>query len=70
MLIKKWLYVGMLLLASMATAAPFARTFTFTQPNGTIIELWGEGDEFSAHFTHDGLPWCLMMCVKPIFMPS
>lgn len=54
MLIKKWLYVGMLLLASMATAAPFARTFTFTQPNGTIIELWGEGDEFSAHFTHDG----------------
>lgn len=37
------------------SAAPFARTFRFCQPNGTVITLWGQGDEFSAIFeTLDG----------------
>jgi M6 family metalloprotease-like protein len=36
-------------------AAPFAKTISFTQPDGTPIELWGQGDEFYANFeTLDG----------------
>ena len=35
-------------------AAPFAETFRFTQPDGTQIEVWGEGDEFRAIFEHQG----------------
>ncbi|MFH0938004.1 MAG: M6 family metalloprotease domain-containing protein [Planctomycetota bacterium] len=36
-------------------AAPFAEKIPFTQPDGTQIELWGEGDEFYAVFeTLDG----------------
>jgi M6 family metalloprotease-like protein len=36
-------------------AAPFAKTISFTQPDGTAIELWGKGDEFYANFeTMDG----------------
>jgi M6 family metalloprotease-like protein len=31
-------------------AAPFARFFTFSQPDGTMIQLWGQGDEFHAVF--------------------
>ena len=39
----------------IATGAPFERTVSFTQPNGTAIELWGKGDEFQAVFeTLDG----------------
>ena len=39
----------------IATGAPFERTVSFTQPNGTAIELWGKGDEFHAVFeTLDG----------------
>ena len=42
-------------LAGTATAAPFERTFAYTQPDGTAIELWGRGDEFHAVFeTLDG----------------
>ncbi len=42
-------------LSVAALAAPFARHFTFTQPDGTKIDLWGEGDEFHAVFeTLDG----------------
>ncbi|HOX57104.1 MAG TPA: immunoglobulin domain-containing protein [Candidatus Paceibacterota bacterium] len=38
-----------------APAAPFARRFAFTQPDGTQIVLWGQGDEFHAVFeTLDG----------------
>ena len=38
-----------------AVAAPFAKQFTFTQPAGDVIGLWGRGDEFSAVFeTLDG----------------
>jgi M6 family metalloprotease-like protein len=38
-----------------AVAAPFAKTISFTQPDSTVIELWGEGDEFHAVFeTLDG----------------
>jgi M6 family metalloprotease-like protein len=36
-------------------AAPFAEQIPFTQPDGTAIELWGQGDEFYANFeTLDG----------------
>ena len=36
-------------------AGPFADQYTFTQPDGTRIVLWGEGDDFSAVFeTLDG----------------
>jgi M6 family metalloprotease-like protein len=36
-------------------AAPFAKTIRFQQPDGTEIQLWGEGDEFRAVFeTLDG----------------
>ena len=38
------------LVAACASAAPFAKTFRFTQPDGTRIEVWGEGDEFRAVF--------------------
>ena len=42
-------------LAGTATAAPFERTVSFTQPDGTAIELWGRGDEFHSVFeTLDG----------------
>lgn len=35
--------------------APFAKQFHFTQPDGTRITLWGQGDEFYAVFeTLDG----------------
>ena len=45
----------MCVLAGTATAAPFDRTFAYTQPDGTAIELWGRGDEFHAVFeTLDG----------------
>ena len=36
-------------------AAPFAKTISFTQPDGVRIELWGQGNEFYANFeTLDG----------------
>ena len=45
----------MCVLAGTATAAPFERTVSFTQPDGTAIELWGRGDEFHSVFeTLDG----------------
>jgi M6 family metalloprotease-like protein len=48
--------VLMLLLGGAAAlAAPFAKQISFTQPDGTQIELWAEGDEFYAVFeTLDG----------------
>ena len=42
------------LAAACVSAAPFAKTFSFTQPDGTRIEVWGEGDEFRAVFEHRG----------------
>ncbi|HRU70240.1 MAG TPA: M6 family metalloprotease domain-containing protein [Kiritimatiellia bacterium] len=42
------------LAAACVSAAPFAKTFRFTQPDGTRIEVWGEGDEFRAVFEHGG----------------
>jgi len=44
----------LLLAAPLSHAAPFAETFQFTQPDGTQIAVWGEGDEFHAVFEHDG----------------
>jgi M6 family metalloprotease-like protein len=42
-------------LNAAAYAAPFARQIQFRQPDGTAIQLWGRGDEFSADFeTLDG----------------
>jgi M6 family metalloprotease-like protein len=56
-----WRWAGLVVvlwlgaLAGTATAAPFDRTFAYTQPDGTAIELWGRGDEFHAVFeTLDG----------------
>jgi hypothetical protein len=40
----------LLLPVAAALAAPFARFFHFTQPDGTDLTLWGEGDEFQAVF--------------------
>ena len=38
-----------------ALGAPFAKKIPFTQPDGTQIVLWGQGDEFYAVFeTLDG----------------
>ena len=34
----------------LAFGAPFAERMPFTQPDGSRIELWGEGDEFYAVF--------------------
>ncbi|MGA2091903.1 MAG: M6 family metalloprotease domain-containing protein [Sedimentisphaerales bacterium] len=43
------------LVTASVFAAPFAKKIPFTQPDGTEIELWGEGDEFYAVFeTLDG----------------
>lgn len=50
-------FVVMAMLTTVFTlrAAPFKKTFAFTQPDGTVIQLWGEGDEFYARFeTLDG----------------
>lgn len=45
----------LLAVVSGLRAAPFAKTISFTQPDGTSIELWGKGDEFYANFeTLDG----------------
>jgi M6 family metalloprotease-like protein len=30
--------------------APFARKVSFTRPDGSLLELWGQGDEFQAVF--------------------
>src|SRR6187399_1283366 len=36
-------------------AAPFSGRMSFSQPDGTLIELWGRGDEFHAEIeTLDG----------------
>ena len=44
-----------ILLVGLAHAAPFAEQIHFVQPDGTAIDLWGEGDEFYADFeTMDG----------------
>ena len=45
---------ALLLTAVCVQAAPFAKIFKFTQPDGTRIEVWGEGDEFRAVFEHNG----------------
>jgi M6 family metalloprotease-like protein len=43
------------LLLQLATAAPFAKNVKYTQPDGSEIQLWGEGDDFYAIFeTLDG----------------
>ncbi|MCU0857577.1 MAG: leucine-rich repeat protein, partial [Pontiellaceae bacterium] len=57
-----------LLIASSATAAPFAKQIQFTQPDGTVIELWGEGDDFHAVFeTLDGYTVVFDPAVKTYF---
>ena len=55
--IKISIVTGVLLmfLTGMAHAAPFAEQIHFVQPDGTAIDLWGQGDEFYADFeTMDG----------------
>ncbi len=45
-----WTLLAFVLLSFSILAAPFAKLFTFTQPDGTRIELSGKGDEFYAVF--------------------
>jgi M6 family metalloprotease-like protein len=41
--------------APQLSAAPFAKTIEFTQPNGEVVQIWGQGDDFYAVFeTLDG----------------
>lgn len=48
-------FVFFLFCGQLVHAYPFAEKIQFTQPDGTAIELWGEGDEFHAVFeTLDG----------------
>ena len=43
------------ILCLSASAAPFAQWFDVTLPDGSTARIWGEGDEFDAHFrTEDG----------------
>lgn len=54
---QQWMVLTLLGLAWAATvsAAPFDRQISFTQPDGTAIQLHGKGDEFYAVFeTLDG----------------
>ena len=45
----------LILCQMVALGAPFTETIPFTQPDGTQIMLWGQGDEFYAVFeTLDG----------------
>jgi M6 family metalloprotease-like protein len=49
------LFAAVVFVTTSVLAAPFAKKIPFTQPDGTKIELWGEGDEFYAVFeTLDG----------------
>jgi len=41
-------------LQEMGLAVPFTGMRNVTQPDGTQIELYTEGDEFYAHYEHDG----------------
>ena len=41
---------GLLVWTLWLAAAPFAKVIKYTQPDGTRIELWGQGDEFYAVF--------------------
>jgi len=50
-----WSALLLICVATSVLAAPFAEKIQFTQPNGTAIVLFGEGDEFYAVFeTLDG----------------
>jgi len=43
-------FVCLLALQAGLFAAPFAKKFSFKQPDGSTVVLWGEGDEFYAIF--------------------
>ena len=55
---KQVLIVGLssLLVAVDLWAAPFDKDMRFTQPDGSVIQIHGRGDEFYAEFTHAGYP--------------
>ena len=55
---KQVLTVGLssLLVAVDLWAAPFDKDMRFTQPDGSVIQIHGRGDEFYAEFTHAGYP--------------
>ncbi len=42
--------VGSVLLVHGVWAAPFAGWFDDVQPDGTVVRIWGEGNEYSARF--------------------
>ena len=48
-------FAAFLALSLPAAAAPFAQWFDVALPDGSAARIWGEGDEFDAHFrTEDG----------------
>jgi hypothetical protein len=55
---KHWISLAVavfVLACGSGWAAPFAKKVTYTQPDGTVITLFGQGDEFYAEFeTLDG----------------
>ncbi|MBM4153399.1 MAG: hypothetical protein FJ220_07755 [Kiritimatiellaceae bacterium] len=63
-----WALLLVLIVSATVNAAPFAKKIQFTQPDGTAIELWGAGDEFSAVFeTLDGYTVVFEPSIKTYF---
>jgi M6 family metalloprotease-like protein len=68
--VVKWTCVA-IGLALSCMAAPFAEKIGFVQPDGTAIELWGEGDDFHAVFeTLDGYTVTFDPVLKTYFYAS
>ena len=42
--------LALLAAALQAAAAPFAQWFDDVQPDGTVVRIWGEGNDFTARF--------------------
>ena len=42
--------LGALVAIDVAYAAPFAKWFEHRRPDGSVLRIWGEGDEYAAHF--------------------
>lgn len=47
---KYALSVAVLSISAVSFAAPFAKWFTHTMADGRAVRIWGEGDEYAAHF--------------------
>lgn len=47
---KYALSAAVLSISAVSFAAPFAKWFTHTMADGRTVRIWGEGDEYAAHF--------------------